>query len=141
MHSTFIIRINCCKFHQKCIEPRNLYMPNVQSTFFVHIWDSFLCVICVISENIFAIIWISLPWNQETLVGYIGEIWFDVIVSESYFITNGAILLLFMSICLHHQAFYRMFEKSVQELDHFDSKRNDEELLCNLIRFHVRSKE
>ena len=49
---------------------------------------------------------------------------------------NGTILLLFSSVCLHHLAFYKMFEHTLHQLDQPRNKRNDKKLLCELIRFH-----
>lgn len=55
-------------------------------------------------------------------------------------ITNGTILLLFIAMCLHHRAFYKMYAHSLRELDHVDEKRNDRIVLCELIEFHGMAK-
>lgn len=81
----------------------------------------------------------SLPWNQDTLVGYIGEIAYCCFVGEAYILSNGVILLLFVSICLHHKAFYQMYENAVIKLTEFDKNQNIHEYnnICDLVRFHV----
>lgn len=80
------------------------------------------------------------PWNQQTAIGYACEIVFSFISGDAYFITNGALLLLFISMCWTHEAFYKMFVHLTRELDHFDNNRNDAEHLAKLIRFHVETK-
>lgn len=83
----------------------------------------------------------SLPWDQSTLYGYSAQIAFSIIINEAYMIANGAPLLLFISICLHHRAFYQMFLHSVCKLNCADEKQNDLEVLIQLIRFHMTIKE
>lgn len=83
----------------------------------------------------------SFPWDQSTFAGYVAEIAFAINVSEAFLITNGTLLLLFMSICLHHQAFYEMFHHSVRKLDQMDKDRIGAELARNLICFHIKAKE
>lgn len=96
---------------------------------------------CIIQRVFFTLIYCSLPWDQETFLGYIGEMVVSMICMEGYLIDNGALLLLFISMCLHHQAFYRMFRNSLCKLNRPDKRRNDKEHLCNLIRFHISVKE
>lgn len=74
----------------------------------------------------------SLPWNQRTPAGYATDVCFVAGFSYEYFILNGVPLVLFISICLHHQAFYKMFKHSIDNSSQYDAK-----LLCDLIRFHI----
>lgn len=83
----------------------------------------------------------SLPWNQRTPLGYAMEMFFSVFNADFYFIVNGAFLLLFISICKHHEAFYKMFEHSLRKYDQNDTDRMDKKSLCDLIRFHILVKE
>lgn len=83
----------------------------------------------------------SLPWDQETPLGYFGEICISMICIEAYLLDNGALVLLFISMCLHHQAFYKMFQHSLLKLNRPDKNRNDKKHICNLIRFHISVKE
>lgn len=68
-----------------------------------------------------------------------------VLVAEAYLIVNGVFLLLFISMCLQHQAFYGMVQHSLNEFDHHshhsDGGRANKEFLCKLIRFHIMIKK
>lgn len=117
-------------------------------TNFVYHPNRFTCVRSISILVIKDIIWIehlfvfsSLPWNQETLFGYFSEICISMICIEAYLIDNGELLLLFISMCLHHQAFHRMFQNSLKKLDRINKNRNNEEYICGLIRFHISVKE
>lgn len=70
-------------------------------------------------------------------LGYFAEIFFSTSFSESYLLTNGTILLLFISIYMYIEAFIKMFQHSVQKLGAPDKNQDDNELLCKLIKFHV----
>lgn len=83
----------------------------------------------------------SLPWNQQSLTGYFFMTCLDISTVESDFFFNGSILLLFIFICFHHQAFYKRFEYLVQKLEVPDKKRNDKNFLHELIQFHILVKE
>lgn len=77
-----------------------------------------------------------LPWNQNTLSGYFSEIFFDILTGEA-FLTSGSFILFFISLCLHHQAFYFVFQHLVRKLGKMSEKRNDEDTLRKMIRFHI----
>lgn len=83
----------------------------------------------------------SSPWDQHTLLGYTIELFFQILNTEGYFLFSGSLLLLFISMCWHHQTFYKMFQHSTQQLNHRDKKRDDHEHITELIRFHVSIKE
>lgn len=91
-----------------------------------------------ISNNFFFILEYnpSLPWNQETLFGYFGEILTIVVTGEGYILTNGAVLLLFISLCMHFRAFFEIFQHSMKKLEHPDQKQNYKQILCEIIRSH-----
>lgn len=86
-----------------------------------------------------------LPWNQTTLYGYYGE----VITCTAFGNVYGAIIftlsLFFVSICLHHEAFCKMFKVWIDDWNGHEGNResrcSDEQFICNLIRFHVTVKE
>lgn len=85
----------------------------------------------------------SLPWNQKNLLGYFAEVIFNIHIANGYLLINGSMLLLFISLCYHHLAFYKMFKHTLQKLNE-PNKRGDNEhqLLCGeLIRFHNLVKE
>lgn len=88
----------------------------------------------------------SFPWSFQSLLGYFVEVVYDVIISEAYFISNGTLILLFISLCVHHRAFLRCFEVYADKLNVIPSKvRRDssvkmdekKKLLFELIRFHA----
>lgn len=81
----------------------------------------------------------SLPWDRETPLGYFGEIWFGTVSGQPYFLLNGVILLLFISMCLHHRAFFAIFQHNLRDLDKANRKRDikaTKYFICELIRFH-----
>lgn len=61
-------------------------------------------------------------------------------IGESYLVLNGSILLLFISICWYHRAFYERFRDSVRQLDDRHRNQDTKTILHELIRFHVRVK-
>lgn len=86
----------------------------------------------------------SLPWNQTTLVGYAEELCFSIPVGFGYFFVNGVFSLLFISICQHHQAFYKMFKHSVVKSKPKrpnGTNQSDAKFFYDLIRFHTSVKE
>lgn len=87
------------------------------------------------------LIFFRLPWNQNTLYGYIGEILFTYFSCESYLFVNGPIVVLFVSMCLHHRAFYEMFNYSLHEMDVPNKKKNDKLELWKIIQFQNLVKE
>lgn len=82
----------------------------------------------------------SLPWNQDTVLGYLGEICFNIVTGEAY-LASTSIILFFISMCLHHRAFYHIFRHSVSKINHLDKKRTNKEILCEVIRFHISVKK
>lgn len=83
----------------------------------------------------------SVPWNQSTLFGFFEDVLFCIIVAEAVFLFNGAFILLFISICWHHQAFDQMLQHSLIKFEHFNKKRDVKELICNFVNFHNAAKE
>lgn len=78
-----------------------------------------------------------LPWDQRTELGYFGEIVVSVLASNNYIFFNGLFLLLFVSLCFHHRAFYQMVEHSFHVLQRSNSRRIDKLFLSDQIRFHI----
>lgn len=81
-------------------------------------------------------IYFSLPWNQDTYIGYLAEIIISNLSAYGFFILNGTSLLLFVSLCIHHRAFSKMFKHKIN-----NSEKCDAILLSDLIRFHISAKE
>lgn len=82
-----------------------------------------------------------LPWDQSTPAGYFGEVIFDVFMGHAYLFCNFTFLLLFVSICWHHQAFHKMFEHTSRKLNNHDRNRNNTEFVCSLIRYQISVRE
>lgn len=83
---------------------------------------------------------VRLPWNQETLLGYFGLICTTCTGGAIYFIFDLAILLFFISICLHHHAFYKMFQHFLHKMELIENS-NKKKLICDQYRFHIMVKE
>lgn len=75
------------------------------------------------------------------MIGYFGEVFYVIALIQGYMFTNGGVLLFFVSICLIHRAFSKMFLHSLKELNGMDNNRSCRELICKLIRFRSRIKE
>lgn len=86
----------------------------------------------------------SLPWNQTTMYGYFGELGMVVSDTTGFMLVNGTFLLLFVAICMHHQAFLKVFKtviaKSNQSIN-TNGKQSTARFLCKLIRFHLSVKK
>lgn len=84
----------------------------------------------------------SFPWNQETYLGYFAEVLANEMFGTVYAIVNLTLLFLFVSICQHHRAFYKMMKSSIDNWCRLkNGNRHDEEFICELIRFYVPAKE
>lgn len=83
----------------------------------------------------------SLPYNQTTPLGYFGDVVASIAIGQGYLITSGSIMILFISICLHHRTFFNMFQHFTRKLDQSNRNQSDHECLCHLIRFHLMVKE
>lgn len=78
----------------------------------------------------------SLPWMQETTIGYFGEMCICMIAIDDFYIVSGILLLLFISMSFHHCAFREIYQHSVQKLE--STKRGEEKTQTwnELIEFH-----
>lgn len=79
----------------------------------------------------------SLPWNQTTYCGYIGEITFGTILAVSYGFTMHAVLILFISMCIYHVKFLDMFDHLAEKLDNCSRVQCVNAKLCDMIRFRI----
>lgn len=89
----------------------------------------------------FSPILFSLPWDQSTLTGYIGEITFTLFNNVTFLIAAAALMLFFISLCFHHRAFSGICELMAAKLNRRDENCRNKEILCDLIRFHVSARE
>lgn len=89
----------------------------------------------------------SLPWDQTTLWGYFSEVVSLIGVIIGYFIPISTILMLFVSMCLYHRAFYEIFEHSIDQFQQQNNGESPIEDQCemksidDLIHFHISVKE
>lgn len=81
-----------------------------------------------------------LPWNTKTPLGYLGELLFGISICEVYMASTGVIILTFVSLCLYHRAFYRIFKFSLEKLGDSVNESDQKKLLCDLIRLHNTAK-
>lgn len=106
--------------------------------------SEFIRVRSNINENLiiryFLSIRFSLPWDQHTPFGYFLAIFYDVAVAATYLIPVPFILL-FISFCQFHHAFYQMFQHSIRKLGQREEVLDNAVLLRELIQFHVETKE
>lgn len=67
----------------------------------------------------------------------------DLLIGATYFLALAAVLLLFISLCLHYRTFLEMFEYVLAKIGKSDKNghQHDAEIICDLIRFHSRIKE
>lgn len=88
-------------------------------------------------------IWIdihSLPWDQTTFAGYLAEMCLSIPFAAWYYLLKGVSILFFISLCYHHEAFYKILQRSVHILNTVNNYRDQKILLCNIIRFHNSAK-
>lgn len=91
----------------------------------------------------------SLPWDQETVFGWIGLLIFVMLGSTTYFYLNSLFVLLFSSICNFHKAFKMNAKHLLERLDVLtDVKPNTPAnrkqiplVLCEIIKNNTKGKE
>lgn len=84
----------------------------------------------------------SYPWDQTTYFGYFNEICISSVTGGFYLLMDGAILVLFIAMCMHHQAFHEIIKHRIDNWKLFERNRDcDEKFICNLIDFHVSVQE
>lgn len=95
----------------------------------------------IFKKNLF----FSLPWNQTTFYGYCGELGLVATDTTGFMLVNGGLLLLFISICMHHRAFSNIFKnaiaKSNKSIGVTNAKQCNARFLHDLIEFHISAKK
>lgn len=89
----------------------------------------------------FFFIFISMPWDQTTPIGFFFEWLFDLIGGEMYWLGCATLLLLFVSFSMHHHAFCVMFRHLSTKMNVSDNTRNEKFILLDLIHFHITVKK
>lgn len=82
-----------------------------------------------------------LPWNQQTIFGYVMEASYISYSSNWYYVISLALVVLFVPICWQHYAFHKIFEYKMNQFNNAVEHRNDKKFLCDLIRFHISIKK
>lgn len=92
---------------------------------------------------IFEIKSLSLPWDQETLMGWIYESVFCCLIGSNYLCMNFSVLTFFIGVALFNRAFYKYFEAlsskfdEISDADHVRIKLQ----IVKIVRFHIMAKE
>lgn len=79
----------------------------------------------------------SLPWNQASIFGYMGEIIADIFIFNFVMFVGVQLFLLFISLCVHFIAFNEMFASFVTELDNKTQNQSKVHIIRKLIEFHM----
>lgn len=88
-----------------------------------------------------------LPWNQQTIFGWMAEMTFSIILVIGYLTTNPAFLGLFISFCEYNRAFYEIFHNQFDVINgsakSTERKHNHKVkiLIIEAIKFHISVKE
>lgn len=84
----------------------------------------------------------SLPWNQQTLLGYFAETGFFALGGFASVLYFSCYIMFYISFCFHHQAFYKIFQYHVSKLtDSQQNSSNNKKIIHKLIHFHSSIKE
>lgn len=98
------------------------------------------------NENLFAS---RLPWNQETVFGWMGMLVFVIIGSAIYVFFNTLFMMLFASVCNFHKVFYMNAKHLINNLNELTNvepiKTADytkiAPLLCEIMKNGIKGKE
>lgn len=87
-----------------------------------------------------------MPWEQNTLNGYMTEQFFSALYIGSYDVIVTALLTYFVSICNYHRAFYEMFQIQIDNINaEIDTRPFSIDRIKNLmhesITYHISCKE
>ena len=84
----------------------------------------------------------SLPWDQTTLLGYFGELMVIIAILLAYFTPTNTLLILFISMCFYHRAFYEIFKHTIDQFERqTDDDKCESKSINDLIRFRISVKE
>lgn len=89
----------------------------------------------------------SFPWSQQTVLGWISELTFGIIITAIFLLINTAFISFFIAICVNHQAFYEFFRAMINNVYeeaysmNLNRKSRSRDMLCSAIRFHITIKE
>lgn len=80
----------------------------------------------------------SVPWNQSTISGYFCTMLFTTAIVVAFMVVHGLLLVLFISICIQHRAFYQIVQELIAQWNcHPKEYHSAHEFICRVIRFHI----
>lgn len=103
------------------IDPAILYHSHFSSYVF-----SILCFENFSAQNLKSIPIIRLPWDQNTITGWMLEMAYHMDVFLFYFFVSFSVLTLFISICEFHRSLYELFDHLIAEFDMNETNKSDE---------------
>lgn len=140
-----------------------LFLINVHhlNSYLLYITRTFRCETCALHFSIYVsqmeyivhvaqsqhisfmkqLFFLSLPWNQETLIGYIAESGLNLNIMATCHFLNGVTLMSFISFAWILQSFFKMFRHSVERFNKAEKNCNENETLCKLINFQNMTRE
>lgn len=78
----------------------------------------------------------SLPWNQDTILGYAGEMLVGLLYILVFWMIDFQILILFIAICYHQFTFYEMFVNFVVHLKQSKKTYRKTNAILKIVKFH-----
>lgn len=133
--STTIICIGAmlfCILTSRPLDIRFVYLRWVSTYLLIYQWNFIGRFLPIFEFHIY----FSLPWNQQTHLGYIAMSCLSITSGQLYLIFNGAFLLLFLSLYFNHRAFIKIFHSMSVKLDHSNRDQSFEQTLCEMVKFH-----
>lgn len=82
-----------------------------------------------------------MPWNQSTNIGYSVEVTLSISDPEFYMVSNGVFLLLFVSLCQHHRAFYEIVEFTTRKIGIEENYESNAYLFGDIVKIHAAAKK
>lgn len=89
-------------------------------------------------------IWFSLPWNQQTVIGWFGSVVVSAVCAITTFPISGFFLSFFISFYEYHKAFLTTLEDLAKTLDQYIETRDRpamKSVLCDLQGYNIVGKE
>lgn len=137
------VNVVYCFLKHGCVSTNHLYYP----ARYVYVHRSFVILNKIYHNG--SVLIFSLPWDQETVCGWIGLLIFVMLGSTTYFYLNSLFVLLFSSICNFHKAFKMNTKHLLEKLDDLTDRRpitpaNRKEIpliLCEIIKNNIKGKE
>lgn len=101
-------------------------------------------ILFVIQPQIFDFFWSfqSLPWDDETFIGWFYGLCVSFWMSGTYFFMNCIFLSFFLATSFNFDAFQQQFEAILSAINETNSQqshfqRNAKQVLKRAIRFHI----